>query len=59
MCPATADHRPWLNRTIREAKSLQQTLKDSLKTKDPWDKETDFTRKQCVEPCMCCCELLV
>ena len=43
MCPATADHRPWLNRTIREAKSLQQTLKDSLKTKDPWDKETDFT----------------
>ena len=32
----------------KEAKSLQQILKDSLKTKDPWDKDTDFTRKQYV-----------
>nr|VWO99485.1 Uncharacterized protein [Ganoderma boninense] len=52
MSPATADYRPWLNRTIREAKSLQQALKDSLKTKDPWDKETDFTRKQLRRHCL-------
>ncbi|KAI0693694.1 hypothetical protein C8T65DRAFT_720824 [Cerioporus squamosus] len=36
----------------REAKALQQTLKESLKTKDPWDKETDFTRKQLRRNCL-------
>ncbi|KAH9830631.1 uncharacterized protein C8Q71DRAFT_361743 [Rhodofomes roseus] len=29
----------------REAKSLQQGLKDSLKSRDPWDKEVEFQRK--------------
>ncbi|KAI9068647.1 hypothetical protein FKP32DRAFT_1663640 [Trametes sanguinea] len=36
----------------REAKSLQQTLKESLKSKDPWDRETDFTRKQLRRNCL-------
>ncbi|KAH9886219.1 hypothetical protein C8Q73DRAFT_283533 [Cubamyces lactineus] len=36
----------------REAKSLQHTLKESLKTKDPWDRETDFTRKQLRRNCL-------
>ncbi|RDX41864.1 hypothetical protein OH76DRAFT_1489122 [Lentinus brumalis] len=36
----------------REAKALQQTLKEALKTKDPWDKETDFTRKQLRRNCL-------
>ncbi|KAI0753221.1 hypothetical protein C8Q80DRAFT_1267638 [Daedaleopsis nitida] len=36
----------------REAKGLQQTLKDSLKSKDPWDRETDFTRKQLRRNCL-------
>ncbi|KAI0357871.1 hypothetical protein OH77DRAFT_1308904 [Trametes cingulata] len=31
---------------LREAKSLLHTFKDSLKTKEPWDREMDFTRKQ-------------
>ncbi|OBZ66360.1 hypothetical protein A0H81_13586 [Grifola frondosa] len=30
---------------LREAKGLQQSLKDSLKTREPWDKEVDFQRK--------------
>ncbi|KZT63213.1 hypothetical protein DAEQUDRAFT_770803 [Daedalea quercina L-15889] len=29
----------------REAKSLQQGLKESLKSRDPWDKEVEFQRK--------------
>ncbi|KAI0672500.1 hypothetical protein C8Q78DRAFT_755992 [Trametes maxima] len=36
----------------REAKGLQHTLKDSLKAKDPWDRETDFTRKQLRRNCL-------
>ncbi|KAI0364993.1 hypothetical protein BV20DRAFT_1056743 [Pilatotrama ljubarskyi] len=31
---------------LREARSLLHTFKDSLKTKDPWDREYDFLRKQ-------------
>lgn len=38
----------------REAKSFQHTLKDSLKAKDPWDRETDFTRKQYVYSTLHC-----
>ncbi|KAH7910538.1 hypothetical protein BJ138DRAFT_1173098 [Hygrophoropsis aurantiaca] len=29
----------------REAKTLQQTLKDALKTREPWDKDVEFHRK--------------
>ncbi|KAI0768280.1 hypothetical protein BD413DRAFT_634063 [Trametes elegans] len=36
----------------REAKSLQHTLRESLKTKEPWDRETDFTRKQLRRDCL-------
>ncbi|KAI0634007.1 hypothetical protein C8Q77DRAFT_1055468 [Trametes polyzona] len=36
----------------KEAKSFQHTLKDSLKTKDPWDRDTDFTRKQLRRNCL-------
>ncbi|KAH9937843.1 uncharacterized protein BXZ73DRAFT_89259 [Epithele typhae] len=37
---------------LREAKTLQQTLKESLKSKDPWERETDFTRKQLRRNCL-------
>jgi len=30
----------------REAKTLQQGLKDLLKTRDPWNKEIEFQRKK-------------
>ncbi|KAI0640404.1 hypothetical protein C8Q79DRAFT_1004246 [Trametes meyenii] len=36
----------------REAKSFQHNLKESLKTKDPWERETDFTRKQLRRNCL-------
>ncbi len=32
--------------TCREAKALQQGLKDSLKNLDPWNKEVEFQRKK-------------
>jgi hypothetical protein len=32
--------------TRREAKALQQGLKDLLKTLDPWNKEVEFQRKK-------------
>jgi len=32
--------------TYREAKTLQQGLKDLLKTRDPWNKEVEFQRKK-------------
>jgi hypothetical protein len=34
----------------REAKGLQQGLKEALKNRDPWDKEIEFQRKKYV----CC-----
>ncbi|KAF7982839.1 hypothetical protein HWV62_25800 [Athelia sp. TMB] len=30
----------------REAKATQQTLKEALKTRDPWDREVEFQRKK-------------
>jgi protein SMG7 len=33
---------------LREAKGLQQGLKEALKTRDPWDKEVEFQRKKSV-----------
>lgn len=35
---------------LREAKSLQQGLKESLKSREPWDKEVEFQRKKYVPP---------
>ena len=32
--------------TYREVKTLQQGLKDLLKTRDPWNKEVEFQRKK-------------
>jgi hypothetical protein len=32
--------------TRREAKALQQGLKDLLKNLDPWNKEVEFQRKK-------------
>jgi hypothetical protein len=32
--------------TCREAKALQQGLKDLLKNLDPWNKEVEFQRKK-------------
>jgi len=32
--------------TYREAKALQQGLKDLLKNRDPWHKEVEFQRKK-------------
>ncbi len=32
--------------TYREAKALQQGLKDLLKNLDPWNKEVEFQRKK-------------
>ena len=31
---------------LREAKSIHQSLKELLKTKEPFDKEVDFQRKR-------------
>jgi hypothetical protein len=38
----------WITQLItrREAKALQQGLKDLLKTVDPWNKEVEFQRKK-------------
>ncbi|KAH9847020.1 hypothetical protein C2E23DRAFT_890348 [Lenzites betulinus] len=36
----------------KEAKSFQHALKEPLKTKDPWDRDTDFTRKQLRRNCL-------
>ncbi|KAI8972435.1 hypothetical protein BD414DRAFT_540319 [Trametes punicea] len=36
----------------REAKNLQHALKESLKSKEPWDREADFTRKQLRRNCL-------
>jgi hypothetical protein len=33
---------------LREAKSIHQSLKELLKTKEPFDKEVDFQRKRFV-----------
>jgi hypothetical protein len=33
---------------LREAKSIHQSLKELLKTKEPFDKEVDFQRKRYV-----------
>jgi len=33
---------------LREARGLQQGLKEALKTREPWDKEVEFQRKKWV-----------
>ena len=37
---------PLKRHSYREAKGLQQGLKEALKTRDPWDKEIEFQRKK-------------
>jgi hypothetical protein len=41
-------HHLWITLLItrREAKALQQGLKDLLKNLDPWNKEVEFQRKK-------------
>jgi hypothetical protein len=39
---------PKLIRIHREAKALTQSLKESLKNHEPWEKEIEFQRAKCV-----------